>query len=791
MHLPMKLIRPLLMVFVLASCLYNPVQAQFTTPIIKANKQFELHAYHLAIQSYQLSLERRPNNLEAIARLGDCYFYINEMDKAESRYREWIEKSKQQRKSFVTEHLLRLGKTLMALSRYDEAEEVLRMYQQKDPSESARLIQACDFARAQLGTPSSYLVSNEFINSPSAEFGATFYGDQVVFSSARTDIQRTSSGWSGKALNQLFRSRIGKNEFLDPPVFLRSGLENEYNVGPISFAPNGEYVVYTKNNFTDGTRQIPEAGLEMSLNIAQINTIGQWVNERPYAYNGTDYSTGYPSISPDGQTMYFASNQPGGFGGWDIYISYRMGETWSAPENLGPIVNTPGDEISPYFEDQTLYFSSDWHPGFGGFDVFRAERSNGRFLKIYHLGNAINSPRDDYGFVFNRFKNIGYVTSNRPGGKGHEDIYKVFKSADNIVLRVKNASDGQPIESAVIDFNQCGEKSFITDAAGMYSFQAIQGLNCDVLIRKEGYISSSVRVSTIGLNNNRRLEISLTRLGEEYPGKIINNSTRQPVAGVTIIATNLKTQSTSETSTDLNGDYALALMPNTPYFIRYSRPGFQDVNRNVTTTDGRDRSILNIIPMFSTSDPGTNNPGPGPGTNPNPGSDPGTVTIGSGYAVQVAAIGSPSLTSFRDLERYGNVYYAQEGGRYKIRVGVFDSRDRAAQILSSVKADGYRGAFIVDEVGQESPKGNPDVSGGSSKYKIQLAAYKNPKWFDPSEIEDLGVIEDGRKGNLVVKYLSGFDTLSSARSALSKAKRAGFKTAYIVEDIDGELRKVK
>lgn len=791
----MKLLKSLFILLFFMACFSSPVAAQFTTPLNKANKQYELHAYNLAIQSYILSLERRPNNLDAIAMLADCYYYTNQMEKAESRYREWIEKSKQQRKSFVSDHLLLLSKTLIALARYSEAEEVLKMYSQKDPSESNRLIQKCDFARSQLGVPSSYLVSNEFINSPSSEFGAAFQGDQVVFSSARTDIQRTSAGWTGKALNQLFRSRVGTNGFLDPPVFLRSGLENQYNVGPVAFDPKGEYVIYTKNNFTDGTRQIPEAGMELSLYIAQLNASGQWVNERPYPYNGTDFSTGYPAVSPDGETLYFASNREGGFGGYDIYVSYKMGNTWSAPENVGPIVNTPGNELSPFFDGQTLYFASDWHPGFGGLDVFRAERTNSRFLKIYHLGNAVNSPRDDFGFIFDNFKNIGYVTSNRAGGKGHEDIYKVFKSADNIVLRVKNASDGQPIEKAIVDFANCGEKSFETDASGLYSFQAIQGLNCDVVVRKEGYLSSTLRVSTVGLNNNRRLEVSLTRLGEEYPGKVLSYTTRQPVAGVTIIATNLKTQSSSETSTDLNGDYALALTPANPYVIRYSRPGYQDVNRNINTADGRDRSILGIISMLSTSaspddvtvDPNVVNP-PGVGTDP---TNPGTIR--PGYAIQVAALGSPVLTSFRDLENYGTVYYVQEGSRYKIRVGVFDSRDDASRALSTIKARGYRGAFIVDEQGQDMPKG-PDSNigtGSSGRYKIQLAAYSNTKWFDPSGVKNLGVIEDRKKGNLTVKYLGDFNSMSSAESALRQAKQAGFSGAYIVEEVNGELQKVQ
>ena len=277
--------------------------------------------------------------------------------------------------------------------------------------------------------------------------------------------------------------------------------------------------------------------------------------------------------------------------------------------------------------------------------MFRAERSGQRFSRIFHLGNAVNSPRDDYNFVYDSFKNQGYLTSNRAGGRGNEDVYKVFKSADNIVIRVKTAADGRPLSNALIDFSDCKEGTYRTDGAGLYSFQAVQGLDCNVVVQKDGYNTNTVRVTTAGLRQNREIEVTLSKIGEEYLGRIVSYTSRQAVAGVTVIATNTATNSTTRGQTDINGDYGLALLPNSFYIIRYSRPGYREVERNVRTKGKNEQGILGIISLLPTAinpnDAITDPNDPYPGDDPfEPEPDRDNV-MQSGYTIQVAAIGSP------------------------------------------------------------------------------------------------------------------------------------------------------
>ena len=793
-----KLILPFLF---LSLCFF--ANAQSKSRLRKADKQYELRAFNLAIDNYKAVLGKRNDDPEAIGRLADSYRHINKMMEAEEWYEKLIKRYRSAGRSEKINpvHFLRYGLVLKALGRYDDAWKQFRRYAEYQPQEGNHFAQSCNFAKVQQNVASSYMVDQEFINTPATEFGPSFLRKDVVFSSSRTDIIRSSSNWAGKAKNQLFIASRGNSGFLESPLFLKNSMKNAYNEGPVSYAPNGRMVAYTKNNFVDGTRHIPSSGMEMSIHIAEVNDAGDWVNSQPFPFNGTTFSTGFPSFSPEGDRLYFASDRPDGFGGYDLFVSYKLeGNNWSTPENMGPVVNSPGNEISPYFDGTMLFFSSDWHQGLGGYDIFRAEQNGGRWSRIFHLGDPVNSPRDDYGFIYDGFENMGYFVSNRPGGRGNEDIYKVYKSADNIELRVRNASDGSPVANAIIDFSSCGEGVFLADIRGLYSFQAVQGLNCNVVIRKEGYISSSIQINTVGLRQNRNFEVMLSREGEEYVGKMLNYQSKAPIAGVTITATNQNTNSKTEARSDVNGNYSLALSPSTVYILRFSRPGYRDLQYTLRTQEGFDRTIRTAY-LRSTSDEFFDEDPVGPSDSDpfvSPGPDSGEPEITSGYSVQVAAVKSDNLGAFANLESLGTVYSTPVNNIYKIRVGVFDTRQEAARVLSSAKSKGYKGAFIVEEEGRASTGTNRpqeqfierDPVFRTSKYMVQLAAYRDVRWFDESSIRGLGVVEERKKGPWTVKYLSGFTSLSDAQQALRKARNAGFNSAFIVTDENGELKKV-
>jgi hypothetical protein len=411
-------------------CATGLLSAQNTTQeeLIRADKQFDLYAYNLALHTYETVLKQDPNNTHATSRIAACYFQLNKPDESIPYFDRAV-----QRKDVDPDVMVQYGQALMQTGDYAGAKKWFQAYAEGNPAIGKHYADMCDYAIQTTKMDPLFSARNEPLNTESADYSPAFLGTRVVYNSARTDITRklqakTNSDWSGSAYNQLFvTQRNMEAGFLQKPAFLRSDLQNAYNEGPVTFSADGKRVVFCRNNFIDGTRQIAEKGLNMSLYTATVAENGSWENIKPFPYNGSDYACGFPSLSADGNTLLFASNQGGGYGGWDIYVTNWTAQGWAQPRNLGAPLNTPGNEVTPFFDGKNMYFSSDWHPGMGGLDVFRAELGQDEVKNIFHLGPGINSSRDDYGFIYNPDQNIGYLTSNRPGGRGSEDIWQITK----------------------------------------------------------------------------------------------------------------------------------------------------------------------------------------------------------------------------------------------------------------------------------------------------------------------------------------------------------------------------
>jgi hypothetical protein len=822
------------------------------TTLSKANKQFELHAFNLAIRSYMEVLDKQPNNVVALERIADCYYLLNRMEEARLYYDRAVLQGANSPEVFF-----HFGHALKGVEQYELAKTQFLKYAQTYPARGQQLVESCDFSVARFNDPPSFSVKSEFLNTPASDFGPAFMRDQVVIVSARSDIRHAdaranqgASNWTGAANNQLFISSRDANGYLRTPTLLKSSLRAGFNEGPVSYSPDGRWVAITKNNFVDGTRHIPSSGMELSIHIAEVTGNGDFVNSVPFPHNGSGFSSGWAQFSPDGRALYFASDRPGGFGGYDIYVSYRVGNSWSTPENLGAVVNSAGNEITPFADNDYLYFSSDGHKGFGGYDVFRAERSGNRWISVSHLGTGINSPRDDYGFIYDDLKNLGYLTSNRLGGKGLEDVYRVTKVTDNLVIQVLNASDRTPVPDAILDFTDCGEGYFETNRSGTYSFSALQGLNCKVVVRKPGYGEETLVISPQTMRTSRGFEVLLRKQGEEYLGTVVNVVDGFALEGVQIQATNQTTGSIVQTTADSRGEYALALSTQSSYVLRYSRSGYVDVNRVVRTGTGQDRTILGTISMTPSStlspEVGTQLTARRPDALPSVaerrpdeyGMAVQSVGLNIGeHVIQVAAVSNAraavDISSFANLEDIGRVYSVEEDNIIKVRVGYFATPNAAREALQIVKTRGYPSAFVTRQAGLEAappaseltprglatPQAQPQsrsfptepvqtyeapssIPGMPSirqnitpermdaKYMVQLAAYRNPRFFDAEKVTGLGQVQQKMKGELTLMLLSGFDSKDSAVRAMEQAKQRGFTGAYLVTEESGELVRV-
>lgn len=834
MKLALKTILTGLLVFAISS---SSIFAQS-----KANKQYELKAFHLAIKSYVRYINQNPSDGAAMAKLADCYRHLNQMQEA----MEWYERAMSTPNDIDSKHFLYYGKVLMANSSYDRAMDQFRRYAQIDEEVGRHFIDKANYAKSQRNDRSAYEVMNVAgVNTSASEFGPNFYQEnQLVISSARTDAVKASELRAG-ATNWLFLTEEKASGAIEPVSLINQGIKKKVSEGPVSYSADGRIVAITRNNFVDGKRHISSSGMKLDLYFAQVDAEGGWSNSEPFPYNDPEYSTGFAHLAADGNTLYFASDRPDAnqIGGFDIYVSFRTGETWSTPENLGPVINTPGDEITPYFDGRNLYFSSDWHPGLGGYDIFRSEKVSGRWSRIAHLGTGVNSSRDDYGFIYDGILNKGYFVSNRDQGNGVEDIYSVSQAFEEIVLRVVNAADSSPLDAAMVDFVDCGLNSYYTDEDGIYSFPLQENMNCRVLIRKDGYLTSSLLLSDAELRSKKSYEIALQREGEEYVGSVIDGVSRIPVSEVYVRATNQVTGKFVETVADVDGEYILPLSPNAMYIIRYSKAGYMDMNRTLPTGNGADRTILGAFPMQRV---GETDPIPPvedlagrdeisgepdvPVTRPDaPPFEDGVIindgvdgssgdTFDKVYAVQIAATKKLNKLEFEHLRsEFGNIYYTKSYDLNKVRVGPYPDKLEAARIMRKLEYRGFEGAFIVTEDGRTTDgvvMVSPDTAGGEAVasndsftprevndgneiirggYKIRLGSYTKPKQsFRDTKIKQYGLIEKRVKGKWTIMLIGGFQSSSDAQGVLGRVRSAGFSDAFVVEELPGgELRKVR
>ena len=792
----------------------------------KANKQYELKAFIHAIPNYLAIIQKDSDEPQALSNLADSYRMLNKMDEAEKWYSKAVKYA-----GIDPIHFLYYGKVLMAQGKYDDAKIWFQTYAESNPETGTHFIKSCDYALSLRGKPATFRAYKEYLNTNYSDFGPAFFGDYIVYSSSRTDLKRSmkknqGKGFSESPNNQLYITSMDNKGFLRVPTLMQSDLANNYNEGPVAFSNDGEWVVFTRNIFENGIRQVPEAGGTLAMYIAEVDANGTWKNIKALPFNRAGFSAGYPTFSADGKLLYFASNRGGGFGGWDLYSAFKTANGWSVPQNLGPVVNTPGDEISPNIDGATLYFSSDYHHGFGGMDVFRAEQRDGGWNDVYHLGNAVNSSSDDYGFIFKSSENRGYLVSNRKGSQGNEDIYKVRKTTDNFIISVVNESDMRPVEGASVDFTACGEPVFKTDISGKYSFQALAGLGCDIVIKKDGYKPYTLKIKSLGERLTKSFEVKLRRIADEYVGIIVDSGSNETLSDVFIKATNRATGLTLKTQTNQRGEYRLALQAPEVYTITYSKAGYINTNKKVTITSQTDKSLLGVLSFKKSYSAGTGFGGEvianiddveerddevieeldtPQGTGRGAMDEYNEVALPKGYAVQVAAYFDEreiQIGKYESLQDIGNVYKMKEGKAEKVRVGIFSTKKEAEDARKVITKKGYAKAFIVAEEGRqnleltvqdEEPESKPEpmVDNPKVDLKVRVATFRSTKRFDESQIEELGKIEKINKGQFTIVLLSGFKTELAARIAMEKVFDMGYKDTHLVVEDGKKLKRVK
>lgn len=395
----------------------------------KANKEFSLGRYQNTIDMYSQVLEKTPDDPEANFFIAESYRQSNRLFESAPYY------EKAMLNGMENDSIqLYYAFSLKSRGEYDKARAELDAFLKTADSEyfTARANEEFDnmnYLEELKSKENFFRVKNlDALNTPAAEYSPVYNDGELFFTSSRGNNKIYLA--TGTPFTNIYKAQTQGAKVDPKTVESLSELINSSNAneGSVTFSPDGKTMVFAKGN--SGKRK-GTADVNLFMSILRNGT---WTEPRMLTINNSGYWDSSPAFSRDGKTLYFASNRPGGYGGVDLYSAKRNARgRFFKVKNLGPEINTTGNDMFPYISDDGhLYFSSDGHPGFGGLDLLIARRQNG-VTTIENLGVPINSNADDFGiFLFKADR--GFFTSNRDGGKGDDDIYTFINEDPNLKI---------------------------------------------------------------------------------------------------------------------------------------------------------------------------------------------------------------------------------------------------------------------------------------------------------------------------------------------------------------------
>ncbi|WGD35448.1 OmpA family protein [Olleya sp. YS] len=405
-------------IYLLVTFLISTLSVAQKGSLKRINQLFEMKAYAEAADLY----ETKERTQEVLQNLADSYYYNSAMQKANKTYRELFLTYGD---SIEIEYYFKYGQVLKGVKQYKEADKYLDIYYGKSQNTLAF------FEQLAKTTPHTFKLKPLENPNSKNDFGLSFYGkDKVAFASGRNN-NNPAFAWNNLPYLDLYHATLTQNGTLENITPFSDAINTDTHESNAVFTKDGKTMYFNRTN-TKRTKKDEERVAHIKIYKAELID-GQWANVTPLPFTSDKFSTEHPALSNDQKTLYFASDQPGGFGGFDLYkVSIMEDGTYGTPENLGSTINTKHREQFPFISSlDVLYFASDGHQGFGGLDVFRSNSVNDNFDKPVNLGEPINSNLDDFAYVIKEKVDKGYVSSNR---SGYDRLYG-FGREENILTK--------------------------------------------------------------------------------------------------------------------------------------------------------------------------------------------------------------------------------------------------------------------------------------------------------------------------------------------------------------------
>ena len=444
-----------------------------------ADKLFSRYEYISAVKEYQKLVDSGKADGYVFKQMADAYY--NMFNTAEAI--KWYSKATASKQDAETYY--RYAQMLKSNGKYEESNKQMSKFAALSPND----VRAKSFNENPNYVPKlvqgvTYSVTPVKISSDKSDFGAVLYDKTLYFTSARSGSKKTY-GWTGEPFLDVYTSIMADSGNFSEPVPLET-INHKRHDGPVTISADGNTMYFSSDSFRDGLYEKDKQNhLKLGRNNLYVATKSgeTWSNIKPLPFNSKDFSLSNPSLSRDGKTLYFSSNMPGSIGGVDIWKVSVNGGNFGKPENLGPKVNTEGNESFPFIADDnvTLYFASTGKPGLGGLDIFQINLV--KATEAVNMEKPINTEKDDFDFTFNKAKNIGFLSSNR---NGNDDLFLATPlCAVDLLVVVTNAKTGVVLDNAKVAIldaknnviatqysNNNGEVNFKIECDTPYSIQA-------------------------------------------------------------------------------------------------------------------------------------------------------------------------------------------------------------------------------------------------------------------------------------------------------------------------------
>lgn len=567
----------------------------------KGDKNFEKGKFEKALKEYE-EADQEGWGRKQWWRIGETYESLGKIGKSLQSYQKATEASDSKPLTFYN-----YGEKQMGAGKYEDAKYSFQKYVEMggDREKGKRQARACEYAAELQLDSSRYKIKALPLNSKYPEFAAIRYLDGYIFTSARPRGFFTMIGNGDKTYLDLYQASPSPGK-KDPfkVRLLKGKINTRFHEGVAEYNKSNAKLYFSRS--VKGKKGDSLASsIRNKLKVYSSKRRGKkWkaIDELPFNQDG--YSFGHPALSVDGMTMVFASDRKGGYGGSDLWVTFRDSSGWREPKNLGPEINSEGDELFPALHSTgILFFSSDGHSGMGGMDIFSAKVDGEGWKDVANAGYPLNSGADDFGVYWDRGKARGLFSSNRKGGAGDDDIY-TFSRRTEIQGVVVDSRKKNPLADVTVTLLEANGNisKFKTDKDGAYKLFVDYGKDYQLTFELDEYEKQKERVktSTVGPVDDLTVDIDLVRDLYFTIEGLVADTSGQPIrnARIALLTNNGSSDLRSgddgkyESKLDLETEYSILVTADgfIPYTMILSTVGLDESNefsRNISLTPGR------------------------------------------------------------------------------------------------------------------------------------------------------------------------------------------------------------